>query len=85
MGNKYSKEEIYDKICEILKKEFEIDEASLNKDANLFTDLDLDSIDAVDLAVRLQQYTNKRISPEEFKEIRTLNDVVEAIYKLISE
>ena len=85
MDKKYSKEEIFNKICEILKQEFEIEDSKLNKDANLFTDLDLDSIDAVDLAVRLQQYTNKRISPEEFKEIRTLNDVVEAIYKLISE
>ena len=80
----YSKEEIFNKICEILEQEFEIDKSMLKGEANLFTDLDLDSIDAVDLAVRLQQYTNKRISPEEFKEIRTLNDVVEAIYKLIS-
>ena len=85
MVDKFSKEEIFNKICEILKQEFEIEDSKLTKDANLFTDLDLDSIDAVDLAVRLQQYTNKRISPEEFKEIRTLNDVVEAVYKLISE
>ena len=55
----------------------------MNYDANLFTDLELDSIDAVDLAVRLQQYTEKRISPEEFKQIRTMNDVVEAIYNLL--
>lgn len=83
MDKKYSKEEIYDKLCEILEEEFEIDKALLNSDANLFTDLDLDSIDAVDLAVRLQQFTDKRISPEEFKQIRTLNDVVEAVYNLI--
>ena len=83
MDKKYSKEEIYNKLCEILEEEFEINKASLNNDANLFTDLDLDSIDAVDLAVRLQQYTDKRISPEEFKQIRTLNDVVEAVYNLI--
>lgn len=85
MDKKYSKEEIFDKVCEILKQEFEINDSLLKGDANLFADLDLDSIDAVDLAVRLQQYTNKRISPEEFKEIRTLDDVVEAIYKLMSE
>lgn len=83
MGKKYSKEEIYNKLCEILEEEFEIDKSLVNKDANLFTDLDLDSIDAVDLAVRLQQFTDKRISPEEFKQIRTLNDVVEAIYSLL--
>ena len=83
MDKKYSKEEIYNKLCEILEEEFEIDKTLLNSDANLFTDLDLDSIDAVDLAVRLQQFTDKRISPEEFKQIRTLNDVVEAIYNLV--
>lgn len=85
MDKKYSKEEIFNKICEILKQEFEIEDNLMKPEANLFSDLDLDSIDAVDLAVRLQQFTNKRITPEEFKEIKTLNDVVEAIYKLISE
>ena len=83
MGKKYSKEDIYNKFCEILEEEFEIEKSLLNADANLFTDLELDSIDAVDLAVRLQQFTDKRISPEEFKQIRTLNDVVEAIYSII--
>ena len=83
MGKKYSKQEIYDKLCEILEQEFEIEKSVLNNDANLFTDLDLDSIDAVDLAVRLQQYTEKRISPEEFKQIRTLGDVVDVIYNLL--
>ena len=83
MDKKYSKEDIYKKLCEILEEEFELDKSLLRGDANLFTDLDMDSIDAVDLAVRLQQYTEKRISPEEFKQIRTLDDVVEAIYSLI--
>lgn len=83
MDKKYSKEEIFTKLCEILGEEFEIEKSLLVLDANLFTDLDLDSIDAVDLAVRLQQFTEKRISPEEFKQIRTLNDVVESIYNLL--
>lgn len=83
MDKKYSKEEIYNKLCEILEEDFEINKSLINGDANLFTDLDMDSIDAVDLAVRLQQFTDKRISPEEFKQIRTLNDVVEAIYNLL--
>lgn len=83
MDKKYSKEEIFNKLCEILEEDFEMDKSILLKDANLFTDLDMDSIDAVDLAVRLQQFTDKRISPEEFKKIRTLNDVVETIYSLL--
>ena len=83
MDKKYSKEDIFKKLCEILEEEFEIENSAISSDANLFTDLDLDSIDAVDLAVRLQQFTDKRISPEEFKQIRTINDVVETVYKLL--
>lgn len=83
MDKKYSKEDIFKKLCEILEKEFEIESFAISGDTNLFTDLDLDSIDAVDLAVRLQQFTNKRISPEEFKQIRTINDIVETVYKLL--
>lgn len=83
MDKKYSKEEIYNRLCEILENEFEIDKSMINGEANLYSDLDLDSIDAVDMAVRLQQFTDKRISPEEFKQIKTLNDVVDTVYKLI--
>ncbi len=83
MDKKYSKEDIFNKLCSILEEEFEIDKSLLSGSANLFTDLDLDSVDAVDLAVRLQQFTDKRISPEEFKQIRTLDDVVESIYSLL--
>lgn len=83
MDKKYSKEDIYIKLCEILEGDFEIDRSLMNSEANLFTDLELDSIDAVDLAVRLQQFTDKRVSPEEFKQIRTMNDVVEAVYNLL--
>lgn len=83
MSKKYSKEQIFDKLVEILSEEFEIEKSVITSEANLFTDLDLDSIDAVDLAVRLQQYCEKRISPEEFKQIRTINDVVEAIYGIL--
>ena len=83
MDKKYSKEDIYNKLCEVLEEEFEIEKSLIKPEVNLFTDLELDSIDAVDLAVRLQQYTEKRISPEEFKQIRTMNDVVEAVYNLL--
>ena len=83
MDKKYSKEEIYANLCDILESEFEIDKSLLNDDANLFTDLDLDSIDVVDLAVRLQKYTDKRLSPEEFKQIRTIRDVVDTLHSLL--
>lgn len=83
MDKKFSKEQIYNKLAEILKDEFEIEKDAIVEEANLFTDLDLDSIDAVDLAVRLQQFTEKRLSPEEFKQIKTVSDVVNAVYSLL--
>lgn len=83
MGKKYSREEIFEKLKTILIDDFEIAPEKLTLDANLFEDLELDSIDAVDLAVKLQEFTEKKISPENFKQIRTVNDVVVAIEELI--
>lgn len=83
MDKKYSKDDIYSEICNILVSEFDIDKSKLNQNANLFQDLDLDSIDVVDLAVRLQQFTQKRLSPEEFKQIKTVQDIVNTLYSLI--
>ena len=77
--------EIEQKIKDILVEEFECDPAKLTHDTNLFTELDLDSIDAVDLVVRLQQETQKKVNPEDFRQIRTLRDVVKTVYKLVNE
>lgn len=77
-----NKDDIFRIISEILVKDFECNEEKLKPDAQLFTDLDLDSIDAVDLIVKLQQLTGKKVNPESFKQVRTLQDVVDAIYAL---
>ncbi len=81
----YTRDEIFNLLKEILVNDFEIEADSIEGDANLFEDLEFDSIDAVDLAVRLQEFTNRKISPDDFKEIRTIDDVVDAIEKLIEE
>ncbi len=83
MTKPYTKEEIKEKLTNILSEDFEVEKSDITDESNLFTDLGFDSIDAVDLAVRLQQFTDKKISPEEFKQIRTVEDVVNAIYDLI--
>lgn len=72
-------------IKDILVAEFECDPAALRPEVNLFTDLDLDSIDAVDLIVRLQQETKKKVNPEDFRQIRTLADVTKAVSRLVNE
>lgn len=76
--------EIENTIKRILVEDFEVDAAALRPETNLFTELDLDSIDAVDLVVRLQQETGKKVNPADFKEIRTLQDVVRAVSKLVN-
>ena len=76
--------EIEKTIKDILVEEFECDPAALKPETNLFTELDLDSIDAVDLVVRLQQETKKKVNPEDFRQIRTLADVTKAVSKLVN-
>jgi acyl carrier protein len=78
-----NKAEIFEKLVTILHKEFEIARSLMAPDSNLYTDLDLDSIDTVDLVIRLQEITGKRIEPETFKSVRTIEDVVDAIESLI--
>ena len=85
MADKVTKEEIFNELKTILTNELEIEEADVRLEANLFEDLDLDSIDAVDIAVRMQKFTSKKLSPAEFKKIRTVGDIVEAVYNLLEE
>lgn len=82
---KNKKDEILEKISAVLADEFEIDATKLTPDARLFEDLDLDSIDAVDLVVRLQQATGVKVKAEDFKSIRTLGDVAEVTARLVEE
>ena len=83
MSKQYTREQIFDRLKEILADDFEIEPKKLVLEANLFEDLELDSIDAVDLAVKLQEFTEKKISPENFKQIRTIDDVVSAVEELL--
>jgi acyl carrier protein len=77
-------EEIESIVKRILAEDFELDVSSLKPESNLFTELDLDSIDAVDLVVRLQQEIGRKVDPESFKKIRTFGDVVSAISGLVN-
>lgn len=85
MNGKLTRDDILNKLTSILVEDFEVDKNLITLDASLFEDLDLDSIDAVDLAVRVQQFTQKKIPPENFKQIKTINDVINAIEELLWE
>jgi len=77
-----NRDEIYQVLSEILMTLFEIEEEDISLDAHLYEDMDLDSIDAVDLVVKLREITGKKIEPEDFKQVRTVKDVVDAVEKL---
>lgn len=76
---------IYDEVAALLESLFEVDPQDIRPDARLYDDLELDSIDAIDMVVHLQKKVGKRIKPEEFKAVRTVQDVVDAVERLLNE
>lgn len=81
----YTKDDIFKHIKDILVKEFDQDDSKLKPDSLLVEDLDLDSIDAVDLVVKLQNIIGCKVEPDDFKQIRTLQDVVDAVEKIVNK
>ena len=79
------KQTIFTEVKMALVELFEVDSDAVTLDAHLYQDLELDSIDAVDLVVRLQKLTGKKIRPEEFKAVRTVNDLVDAVATLLAD
>ena len=77
-----SKPALQEWVVDLLATMFELDKSVLKPESNLYADLDIDSIDAVDLAVRLKQMTGLRLQAEVFKGIRTIDDVVNALMDL---
>lgn len=80
-----SEAEIFEKIVSIFEELFEISPETITLESNLYEELDIDSIDAVDLVIELRKMTGKKIQPDDFKSVRTVQDIVEQVDKLINE
>jgi acyl carrier protein len=80
-----SPEEILAHLRVVLSDLFELKPEQIVPEARLYDDLDLDSIDAVDLFLVLKEITGRKIQPQAFKDVRTVSDVVDAIQKLTSQ
>ena len=78
-----SRDEVYTRLARYLGDMFEVPEEKIRPEARLYEELDLDSIDALDLVVKLQELTGRRISPQEFKTVRTVNDVVDRVSAML--
>lgn len=81
----HNRDAILIQLKDILAEDFEIDPQQVQPETNLYMDLDLDSIDAVDLVVKLQQLTGKKIRAEEFKSVRTVEQLVTTIDQLVNQ
>ena len=78
------REQILSMVKTILVNEFEIDEVDIVPETNIYEELDIDSIDVVDLVVRLRAETGRSIEPDNFKQVRTIDDLLDALDKVIN-
>lgn len=78
-----TKDQILERIARIMQETFEIAPERITPQARLADDLEIDSIDAVDLIVQLKPLAGRRLEPEAFKSVRTVGDVVDALHKLL--
>ncbi len=74
-----SPEDIRSAVDKIMIEEFEVEPSALRPDARLAEDLDMDSLDGVDLVVALEKTFACRIPEEDARGIRTLSDICEKV------
>ena len=78
-----TKEDILQKMQDILADEFKMDKEIITPEAKLYDDLELDSIDAVDLLVRMKKFIPGKIEAELFKKAVTVQDIVDILHPLV--
>jgi acyl carrier protein len=78
-----NKDDLFEKMKGILVSDFELAPDLVTPQAKLYEDLDLDSIDAVDMIVKMKECITGKIDPELFKGVRTVQDVVEMLHPLV--
>ena len=80
-----TQQELFEHISRILQDTFQIEAGRITPQARLGEDLDIDSIDAVDLIVQLKPLLGRNLQPDAFKSVRTVQEVVDVLYGLIRE
>lgn len=79
-----TRDEIQKTVVEILSDSFELDPGDIKLESTLYEDLDLDSIDAVDIFVQLRSVTGRRPDPAKAKEIRTVDELISFVEEEIA-
>jgi acyl carrier protein len=78
-----STQEIFEQLRKVLNELFEIEPSQVTLEAHLYNDLEIDSIDTIDLILRLKELTGRKIQPDQFRHVRTVGDAVNAIHALV--
>ncbi|HEY4645143.1 MAG TPA: acyl carrier protein [Steroidobacteraceae bacterium] len=81
----HTEQEIFEQVRRVLAELFELPPEKILLDAHLYTDLDIDSLDAIDLILELKELTGRKVQPEQFKHVRTVRDVVTAVRMLLQD
>lgn len=76
-----SKDEIFEILKKALVELFEIDAAKIKPEARIYEDLEIDSIDAIDLIDHIKKQTGYKMQASDFKEVRTLEDICSVVFK----
>lgn len=85
MSSKPTKEYVYQHITRILQEQFDLDPESMTPETDLRADLDIDSIDAVNILIELKSLTSKKVAIENFHQIKTIGDLTDAVFNLLNE
>lgn len=80
-----TREEVFERISTTMVEMFELEPEVVTMEANVFEDLDLDSIDAIDLVAKLQQMTGRRVEEDALKSVRTVGDIVDLVVAQIEQ
>ncbi len=80
-----SQDDVFNKIKEVLVDEFEVEPEDVTLEANLFTDLELDSLDAIDLMVTLDKELEIEIKTEAMQDMRTIQDVCDFVISAVKD
>ncbi len=82
MTEKLTQDQIKELLFSTLETLFEIDPKEIKLDTDLHDDLDIDSIDAIDLLDHIKRETGYKLSAEDFRNVRKVQDVIDAIMKI---
>ena len=77
-------DDVYAHVRSLLVELFEVEPEKIRPEAELNKDLEIDSIDAIDLVLKLKDFTGRKIKPEEFKHVRTVGDVVSTVQSILA-